>query len=54
MSDLVRHPVHRALARPQIGESRSEIEASGIDMMLVIDVSGSMRAMDFRMGGDPG
>lgn len=36
-----------ALARPQLGEGHSEIEASGIDIMLAVDVSGSMRALDF-------
>lgn len=40
-----------ALARPQTGESRTEVEASGIDLVLAIDVSGSMRAMDFRIPG---
>lgn len=36
-----------ALARPQIGEGHSEVEASGIDIVLAVDVSGSMRALDF-------
>ncbi len=36
-----------ALARPQIGEGHSEVDASGIDIVLAVDVSGSMRAMDF-------
>lgn len=36
-----------ALARPQLGEGHSEVEASGIDIMLVVDVSGSMQALDF-------
>lgn len=36
-----------ALARPQIGEGHSEIEASGIDIVLAVDVSGSMQALDF-------
>lgn len=39
-----------ALARPQTGETREEVEASGIDIILAIDVSGSMRALDFRLG----
>src|SRR5205807_1562980 len=30
------------LARPQLGKSLTQIEASGIDIMLVLDVSGSM------------
>src|SRR5271156_473188 len=34
------------LARPQKLEGSSEIQASGIDMMLAIDVSGSMQSLD--------
>jgi len=41
-----------ALARPQIGKSLSEIQASGIDIMLVLDVSGSMLIKDFTIGGE--
>jgi len=36
-----------ALARPQLGRGYSEVESSGIDIMLAIDVSGSMNALDF-------
>ena len=36
-----------ALARPQLGNTTTEIEASGIDILLAVDVSGSMKAMDF-------
>lgn len=36
-----------ALARPQIGKGHSEVESSGIDIVLAIDVSGSMNALDF-------
>lgn len=36
-----------ALARPQLGKGHSEIESSGIDIVLAIDVSGSMNALDF-------
>ncbi|MBF0224075.1 MAG: VWA domain-containing protein [Desulfobacterales bacterium] len=39
-----------ALARPQFGRSTSEIEASGIDILLAVDVSGSMEALDFKIG----
>lgn len=39
------------LARPQWVSGHSEIQASGIDLMLAVDVSGSMEALDFRMGG---
>ena len=41
-----------ALARPQLGKSLTQIEASGIDIMLVLDVSGSMLTKDFTIGGD--
>jgi Ca-activated chloride channel family protein len=37
-----------ALARPQRGRVFEEIEQKGIDIMLVLDVSGSMRAEDFH------
>ena len=42
-----------ALARPQFGHSRSTVEASGIDMMLALDCSGSMAALDFKLDGQP-
>jgi Ca-activated chloride channel family protein len=41
-----------ALARPQVGKSLTQIEASGIDVMLVLDVSGSMLIKDFTIGGE--
>ncbi|WPD24703.1 MAG: VWA domain-containing protein [Candidatus Electrothrix scaldis] len=40
-----------AIARPQWGNSKTEVEASGIDILLAVDVSGSMQAMDFRLEG---
>src|SRR3954467_8811179 len=40
-----------ALAQPQLGKSLTQIEASGIDIMLVLDVSGSMLTKDFTIGG---
>jgi Ca-activated chloride channel family protein len=40
-----------ALARPQLGKSLTQVEASGIDIMLVLDVSGSMLTKDFTIGG---
>lgn len=40
-----------ALARPQAGKSMSRSEASGIDIMVLIDVSKSMLAEDFTIGG---
>jgi Ca-activated chloride channel family protein len=41
-----------ALARPQQGRTFSQINASGIDIMLALDVSGSMIAEDFTIGGE--
>ena len=41
-----------AIARPQLGKSMTQVEASGIDIMLVLDVSGSMLTKDFTIGGD--
>ena len=38
------------LSRPQWGTSRTETQASGIDIMLAIDVSRSMLAEDFTIG----
>lgn len=40
-----------ALARPQLGNRTSEIEASGIDIVLALDLSGSMWAHDFELQG---
>lgn len=39
-----------ALARPQQGKTLSHIQASGIDIVLLIDVSKSMLAEDFQIG----
>jgi len=39
-----------ALARPQLGRSLTQVEASGIDIMLVLDVSMSMLTKDFTIG----
>jgi Ca-activated chloride channel family protein len=39
------------LARPQRGHSRTEITANGIDIMLGLDISGSMQALDFMVDG---
>ena len=38
-----------ALARPQFGRGSTEAEASGVDIMLAIDVSSSMEALDFEL-----
>lgn len=40
-----------ALARPRLGHGETEIEASGIDIVLAVDISGSMQAMDFKILG---
>ncbi|MEI7723848.1 MAG: VWA domain-containing protein [Bacteroidota bacterium] len=37
-----------ALARPQTSLSRQDISVEGIDLVIALDVSGSMLAMDFR------
>ena len=41
------------LARPQWGQGRTEVQASGVDLMLALDVSGSMEAEDFNLGNEP-
>lgn len=40
-----------ALARPQLGNTTTEVNASGIDILLAVDISGSMQAMDFTLNG---
>lgn len=42
-----------ALARPQWGRKETEVISEGIDIILSIDASGSMAAMDFRLDGQP-
>ena len=37
-----------ALARPQYGEAIEDVTTNGIDIVLALDISGSMRTMDFR------
>ncbi|MBC8127553.1 MAG: VWA domain-containing protein [Gloeobacteraceae cyanobacterium ES-bin-144] len=41
-----------ALARPRHGKGSTDIETSGIDIMLTLDVSGSMEALDFKLNGE--
>jgi Ca-activated chloride channel family protein len=41
------------LARPQFGRGTSTVEASGVDMILALDCSGSMEALDFKLNGQP-
>lgn len=40
-----------AIARPQSGKKTTEIITEGVDIMLVLDTSGSMQALDFEVGG---
>ena len=40
-----------ALARPRYGNERTRVTTEGIDIVLAVDVSGSMLAEDFEMGG---
>lgn len=42
-----------ALARPQLGSDISEIESSGIDIVLALDLSTSMWAHDFKVDRQP-
>lgn len=42
-----------AFARPRHGKGSTDIEASGIDIVLTIDVSGSMEALDFKLEDKP-
>lgn len=41
-----------AMGRPQLGKSLTQVESSGIDIMLVLDVSNSMLTKDFMIGGE--
>ncbi len=40
-----------ALARPQLGEGETKVTASGIDIVIAIDLSGSMSSEDFEVRG---
>jgi len=42
-----------ALAQPQMVHGTSEVDASGIDIILALDVSGSMEALDFTINNEP-
>jgi Ca-activated chloride channel family protein len=42
-----------ALARPQFGRSSTEVKASGVDLVLALDVSGSMESLDFQLDNEP-
>jgi Ca-activated chloride channel family protein len=39
------------LARPQLGEGQATVRASGIDIVVALDLSGSMASEDFQMKG---
>jgi Ca-activated chloride channel family protein len=40
------------LARPQLVHGQTQVSANGIDIMLGLDVSGSMHALDFKVNGE--
>jgi Ca-activated chloride channel homolog len=40
-----------ALARPQFVQSETKIKASGIDIVVALDLSGSMESEDFKVAG---
>ncbi len=42
-----------SLAHPQEGRRKTLIDSEGIAIELVVDLSGSMRAMDFKIDGQP-
>ncbi len=42
-----------ALARPQARHASTSVQASGVDIMLALDVSGSMASLDLTLKGKP-
>jgi Ca-activated chloride channel family protein len=42
-----------AAARPQLYNVSREVRTPGVDIMLSLDTSGSMRALDFQLNGEP-
>ena len=42
-----------AAARPQAGKRFTEITTEGVDIMLALDTSGSMQALDLKLDGNP-
>ena len=40
-----------ALSRPQVGRRESKVKAEGIDIVLALDISGSMQAPDYEKNG---
>ncbi len=41
-----------ALARPQTANVQTEVISSGVDIILTLDTSGSMQALDFKISGE--
>ena len=41
-----------ALARPQLANVKTEVNSEGVDIMLTLDTSESMRALDFKVNGE--
>lgn len=41
-----------AIARPQLGRGSTEVQASGVDLVLAVDVSGSMQSLDFTINNE--
>ncbi len=41
-----------ALARPQMGQGEAKVTASGIDIVIVLDLSGTMASEDFELRGE--
>lgn len=41
------------LARPQLGLGEAKVKAAGIDIVVALDLSGSMRSEDFKLRGRP-
>ena len=41
------------LARPQRTQSHTSVTVNGIDIVLALDISGSMQALDFKVGNTP-
>lgn len=42
-----------ALARPQLGSRTTSVKASGVDVVLALDTSGSMASLDLTLDGKP-
>jgi Ca-activated chloride channel family protein len=42
-----------ALARPQVAHAHARTQASGVDLVLALDVSGSMASLDFKRDDKP-